>query len=144
MDAKAFCTLARRLMSQPTAPYYEHAVRAEVEQICREHGLRFARDPYGNVLVRLTGASRSRTLVLAAHLDHPGFEIIRKLSKVKWLGRFRGGVPDNFFRVGTPLRLMPGNVPATLGPRVRQARTFQIRARERTLRSPTFAVWDME
>src|SRR5262245_720662 len=110
MDPQTFCRLAARLMRQPAAPYYEHAVRTEVEKICLEHGLPFRRDRFGNVLVRLRSDSGVRPLVLAAHLDHPGFEIVGSNGKLRWLARFQGGVPDQYFRKGVRMRLMPGAI----------------------------------
>src|SRR5690242_1660074 len=114
---EAFCDLARRLLRHPAAPYSEHAVRQEVERICAEHGLTFQRDRFGNLLVHLRTAARHRALVLAAHLDHPGFQILRPLTARKWLAQFRGGVPDEFFRPGVRVRLMPGDIPARLAGR---------------------------
>ena len=136
--------LAGRLMRHPAAPYHEHAPRAEVERICAEHRLPFEQDRFGNVLVRLRRAPRQRPLVLAAHLDHPGFEILRPLSATRWLARFRGGVPDNYFRAGTPVRLMPGEISAKLGSRKGKERTFEIRASRVARSRPRFAVWDLE
>ena len=138
--AKAFCRLAERLLRHPTAPYHEHGVREEVERICVEHGLACARDQFGNLLVRLEHSKTKRPLVLAAHLDHPGFEILRRLRANHWLARFNGGVPDRFFRRGTPIRLMPGMVSARLGNRrARQQREFEIRARGQATTGPGFA-----
>ena len=107
--------IAGRLMRLPTAPYFEQAVQAEVRAICAEQSLGCREDTFGNLYVSLQASSSARPLVLAAHLDHPGFEILRALSPRRFLARFRGGVPDSYFRRGTPLRLFPGNLPATLG-----------------------------
>jgi len=129
MDAERFCRLAGRLMGCPAAPYHEAGPRAAAEQICAEHGLACGRDVYGNLLVRLQTEARTRPLVLAAHLDHPGFEIIRPISASRWLARFLGGVPDSFFRRGLRLRLMPGAIPAMLGRRAGAEKQFEIHAR---------------
>src|SRR6188474_1643775 len=103
MDPKEFARLAGRLMSCPAAPFHEAGVRAVVELICTENGLAFERDDFGNVLLTLGNKSAGRPLVLAAHMDHPGFEIIRSLGKRRWLARFNGGVPDSCFQAGIPL-----------------------------------------
>src|SRR5690242_1216261 len=112
MTGSEFSKLAARLMRHPAAPFHEHAVRSEVECICREQGLHFKRDKFGNVIVRLQTARKARPFVLAAHMDHPGFEIVRQLSAKSWLARFLGGVPDDYFRPGVPVRLMPGGIAA--------------------------------
>ncbi len=132
-------------MRRPAAPYYEHAVRDEVESICAEHRLECKRDRFGNLLVRLRTGPTQRPLVLAAHLDHPGFEIIRRLSDSRWLARFRGGVPNIYFRAGIPLRLMPGAIAAKLGRRKsKEPRIFEIRAAQLPQMRPKFAVWELE
>ncbi len=132
-------------MRRPAAPYYEHAVRDEVESICAEHRLECERDRFGNLLVRLRTVPAHRPLVLAAHLDHPGFEIIRRLSGSRWLARFRGGVPNIYFRAGIPLRLMPGAIAAKLGRRrSKEQRAFEIGAAQPPNARPKFAVWELE
>jgi endoglucanase len=115
-----------------------------VEAICSEHGLTFRRDQFGNVLVHLKTGSQPRPFVLAAHLDHPGFEVVRELSGTRWLLRFRGGVPDEYFRPGLRLRLMPGGVPAKLGRRQGKERCFLATSTRAPLVAPKFAVWELE
>ncbi|HWF18483.1 MAG TPA: M20/M25/M40 family metallo-hydrolase [Verrucomicrobiae bacterium] len=144
MNEKTLSTIASRLLRIPAAPYHETAVRAEVEKICGEHGLNCQRDTYGNVLVRLQTVSRQRPFVLAAHLDHPGFEIIRPLAGKRWLARFLGGVGDTYFKKGIPIRLMPGGVPAKLGKRVGKEKQFEIHALKNPSEPPRFAVWELE
>ncbi|HWD92397.1 MAG TPA: M20/M25/M40 family metallo-hydrolase [Verrucomicrobiae bacterium] len=143
MAVAEFCKLAGRLMRQPAAPFHEHAVRSEVERICAEHRLGFKRDEFGNVIVELRTA-RTRPLVLAAHMDHPGFEIVRSLAPKTWLARFLGGVPDSYFRPGVPVRLMPGGSAARLGNRPGQAKEFELHSREPLSVPPQFAVWELE
>jgi putative aminopeptidase FrvX len=144
MTARDLCQLAGRLLRHPAAPYYEHAVREEVEAICAENCLDFQRDVFGNVLVRLRAARTQRPLVLAAHLDHPGFEMIRPLSRGRWLARFRGGVPERYFRRGLALRLMPGAVPARITRRVAGDKVFQVQPAYPVAVPPQFAVWELE
>ena len=139
-------------MRQPSVPFYEHAVRSEVAAICRENKLEFKRDKFGNVIVRLRTA-KTRPFALAAHMDHPGFEIVRQLSAKSWLARFLGGVPDDYFRVGVPVRLMrderAGGTPAVpgaakLGRRPGKAKEFELHAARAVNGMPTFAVWELE
>src|SRR5438105_7948978 len=106
MTSTIFLRLAARLLRHPTAPYHEHAVRAEVQTICAEHDLDAKLDAFGNLLVRLRTGPGRRPLVLAAHLDHPGFEILESRPRHRWLARFDGGVPDSYFKPGTQVRLM--------------------------------------
>jgi putative aminopeptidase FrvX len=143
MKASEFCKLAGRLMRHAAAPFHEHAVRGEVEKICAEHRLDFKRDAFGNVLARLRTAPQARPVVLAAHMDHPGFEIVRQLVPTRWLARFLGGVPNNYFRPGIPIRLMPGGFAAQLGRWTGAAREFELRAKQAPKGQPQFAVWEL-
>ncbi len=147
MNAKELARIAARLMSCPAAPFHEAGVRAVVESICAEHGLASRRDVFGNVIVRLGNAAAGRALVLAAHMDHPGFEVVRSLGDREWVARFHGGVPDRYFRQGIALRLLPGSTPAKLGERLGQEKEFSVRAGAGVLPHaprPEFAVWEME
>src|SRR6267154_26025 len=143
MNPRRFCHLASRLLRHPAAPYHEHSVASEVERFCIEHGLEFKRDRFGNVLVRIRTAPAQRPLVLAAHLDHPGFEIVRRVSSKTWLGRFRGGVPDKYFRLGVPLRMMPGGISARLGKR-KGKKIFEIQTTKPWEIHSQFAVWELK
>ncbi|MDB6065259.1 MAG: Peptidase family protein [Pedosphaera sp.] len=119
-------------------------MRAELEKICAEHGLACKSDPLGNLIVRLETSKKHRPFVLAAHMDHPGFEIVRPLAQKRWLGRFFGGVPGSYFKKGVRLRLMPGATRAKLGKRVGKAKEFEIEALGAPKSKPEFAVWELE
>lgn len=147
VNPKEFARIAGRLMSCPAAPFYEAGVRAVVELICTENGLAFQRDQFGNVMVRLGSAAAGRPFVLAAHLDHPGFEIVRPLGSRRWLARFNGGVADSFFHPGIPVRLLPGDIPARLGRRFGADKQFEVIASRIDLAhqpQPRFAVWELD
>src|SRR6185437_9825991 len=64
MTASEFTKIAGRLMRHPSAPFFEHAVRNEVEKICREQKLDFKRDVFGNIIVRYDTAPKTRPFVL--------------------------------------------------------------------------------
>src|SRR5882762_266776 len=128
MKPREFCAIARRLMRSPAAPYHEAAVVQEVKAICAENKLDWRADDYGNLIVSLRSNGTGRPLVLAAHMDHPGFEVVRRLDKRRWLARFQGGVADPFFRRGVPVRLIPGAVAAVLGARLGKEKVFELKA----------------
>ena len=149
MTPKEFSRIAGQLMRCPAAPFHEAGVRAAVELLCDEHGLDFHRDRFGNVLVELRTARRARPLVLAAHMDHPGFEIVRELAPGRWLARFNGGVPSRYFRQDVPVRLLPGVTPAKILRRVGEGipKQFELGATRRTQSDgpqPKFEVWELE
>jgi len=99
MKPKELLRLAERMLSLPTAPYHEHAVRAFVTEHCRGLGLRVERDVAGNVIARYRRGPRGAPLVLVAHMDHPGFEALGPNR-----ARFLGGVPPQMFRRGAGVR----------------------------------------
>jgi putative aminopeptidase FrvX len=143
MNPKEFCQIAGRLMRQPAVAFHEHAVRDEVERICGEYDLSFKRDRFGNILVRLQTRRSIRAVALAAHMDHPGFEIVRPTNKTPLRAKFLGGVPANYFREGIRLRLMPGEEPARLGKRI-TGDEFEIQPMRSLKSTPEFAVWELE
>jgi putative aminopeptidase FrvX len=143
MTSREFCRIAGRLMRTPAVPYHEAAVRGEVESICKENGLTFERDVFGNCLVRLKTHPRARAIALAAHMDHPGFEIVGRNAAVPLKARFLGGVPDRYFRKGIRLRLMPGNVRASLG-RAMGKKEFEVNCARKLSARPQFAIWELE
>jgi putative aminopeptidase FrvX len=138
------CEIAGRLMRQPAVPYHEQGVRSAVEKICSENALRFERDRFGNVIVELQTAPARRPFVLAAHMDHPGFEIVRRIGPGRWKARFLGNVPDPYFRRGFPLRLMPGSTAARLGRKIGARHEFEIRSSVASEVRPAFVVWELE
>ena len=144
MDFPTFCDLAARLMRCPAAPYHEELVRAEAERICAGHGLLHEHDEFGNLLVRLQTAPEKRPLVLAAHIDHPAFEIVRPLASNRWVAQFLGGVPDHYFYPELAVRLMPGTAPAKLGKTLGDEKRFEIHAPTAPAIAPVFAVWELD
>ena len=129
-------------MRCPAAPYHESLVTAETLRICEEIGLPAEIDPFGNILVRTGSAAKSPPFILAAHLDHPGFVIRNRLGPRRWKAEFLGGVPDNYFKPGIVLRLMPGAVAGRLGERL-DKRLFEIRSEAEPRANPQFAVWEL-
>ena len=99
----------KNVLSQPSAPYREHAVsRALKEELIRGKVPHFE-DPIGNVVVgakdrteylaKLRTQSRAPLRFFIAHMDHPGFH------GVKWLTRRRLKVD---WHGGSPNRLLQG------------------------------------
>lgn len=145
MNAAELALIAERLMRRPAAPYHEALVAAEVRAICAENEIPVDCDRFGNLYARHSGAGRRAPIVLAAHMDHPGFEIVRKINSRRWLARFLGGVPDRYFKRGVKLRLQPSGTVATLGGRVahKREKRFEIVAAASPEETPKFAVWDL-
>lgn len=139
-----FLGIAERLMRCPAVPYHEKLVATEIVRICQENDLRHEFDPFGNLLVRASARTAARPIVLAAHMDHPGFVMEPPVQPGKLIGRFHGGVADSYFKAGTKLLLMPGRVRAALGDRLSaKRRDFRIRTTAKLSVRPEFAVWDL-
>lgn len=143
MNQRELIKLAGRLMTCPTAPYHEAGVRRVVETICAEHGLKAKRDAFGNVLIRVGSAQYGRPIAFAAHLDHPGFAVLKRLGPRRWLAQFNGTVPDAYFRRGLPVRLLPGNLPARIDRRAAAPKQFELVADPVVGAVPAFGVWEM-
>jgi putative aminopeptidase FrvX len=136
--------IAERLMRCPAAPYHEEDVRAEAIRICEENGLEHENDRWGNLLVRCDRKQSKAPIVLAAHMDHPGFLIRKRVDARTMVGRFLGGVGDSYFLEGTRVILMPGRIRATLGKRLsKKERDFEIHVEKEISEMLRFAVWDL-
>jgi len=66
--------LTRSILAQPTAPFHEDAVRAEILiQLAQLPSVHVAQDDFGNVVARYEGCSGHCEYAFAAHMDHPGY-----------------------------------------------------------------------
>jgi endoglucanase len=137
--------IAEALMRSPAAPYHEGFVAATVQTICADLGLELEQDRHGNFLAKLQTDPHTRPLVLAAHMDHPGFEIQKQASASVCKAKFLGGVGDAYFKHGIPVLLHPGKIPGKLRKNVSlKNRLFEIESEFPLLDPPEFAVWDLE
>lgn len=109
----AVLQLAKRTLSCPTAPYREGAVIAWLREFAaqRPH-LSLSEDRDGNVAIARRGVRKTRTpLVLAAHMDHPGFRARgsrRAGDAYRVDADFLGGVPLGSF-AGSRARFFSGD-----------------------------------
>jgi endoglucanase len=88
--------LFRHLTSVPTAPFRETGVSRKALEWIREHlGSRVkVRRVRGGIIVSYRGSGKGPSLCLAAHLDHPAFELIR-VTATGAHARLRGGLPPH-------------------------------------------------
>ena len=87
MDSTAFLAIARRILAQPTAPFHEDAVRAEIRSLlAASPHVRLETDRFGNLLALYRRGKAAPRFAFAAHMDHPGY-----------VGsEFLGGVPESY------------------------------------------------
>ncbi len=146
-------------MSRPTAPYREGAVIAWVRDFAaRNSHLVLRSDPHGNLELRRRGVRATATpLVLAAHMDHPGFRALRCARLPAGRGfavdaLFLGGVRREYF-AGARVRFYLGEGdsrdahgcgarrPARPDPKSGEVRV-RLEARAAVPRG-SFGVWDL-
>ena len=74
MDPAALLDLTRSILAQPTAPFHEDAVRAEILiQLAQLPSVHVEQDDFGNVIARYDGCSGHSEYAFAAHMDHPAY-----------------------------------------------------------------------
>lgn len=101
MASSTLNQILKRLLKQPTAPFHEYHVRAEIEALLKNcPNVKLKRDKFGNLLATYkNGAAKSKpTWVLAAHMDHPGFVKPEGGKRDEW--EFLGGVPQESLENG--------------------------------------------
>jgi endoglucanase len=100
--------LLTRFLSQPTAPFREQQVLDLAGSVLTRARIPHFSDPAGNLVIgagspadyrRLLHArSREPVRLFIAHMDHPGFHGIRRLSSSRLLVKWHGGSPVKHLR----------------------------------------------
>jgi endoglucanase len=87
--------VVQSILSQPTAPFHEEAVRNEIaRQLEPCPHVSVGRDSFGNLVAHYHRGSSPARFALAAHMDHPAYVG----------GEFLGGVPAAYLEKTPPLR----------------------------------------
>ena len=87
--------LARTILAQPTAPFHEDAVRAEIlMQLAQCPHVTAELDDFGNVIACYRRGAGEARYAFAAHMDHPAYVG----------GEFLGGVPAEYREKHPPVR----------------------------------------
>lgn len=87
--------IARAILAQPTAPFHEDAVRAEIlMQLAQCPHVAAELDEFGNVVACYRRGTGEARYAFAAHMDHPAYVG----------GEFLGGVPAEYREKNPPLR----------------------------------------
>ncbi|HVE12015.1 MAG TPA: M20/M25/M40 family metallo-hydrolase [Elusimicrobiota bacterium] len=90
-DAESSRLILRELLSQPTAPFHEHRVRAALIRVLERAGVSTRVDASGNLLARYR-RGRAKPVAFTAHMDHPGLELL-SVSGTEAEARWNGQVP---------------------------------------------------
>ncbi|MCE5185312.1 MAG: M20/M25/M40 family metallo-hydrolase [Planctomycetaceae bacterium] len=89
--------LAQQVLSEPTAPYREHAVRQFIMDFCAKRGIDVQQDEVGNLLAVYGRRYKNPVFAFCAHMDHPGFIAERDSKNSALTAMFYGGVEDKYF-----------------------------------------------
>ena len=75
MSENEMLAIVEALANQPTAPFHEDAVRAEIEaQLRKVSHVNVRRDSFGNLIAHYQrGRLTKPKWAFAAHMDHPGW-----------------------------------------------------------------------
>lgn len=92
---KAHREFLKKVFSLPTAPFHEEHVSRFIRGFCRRLKLRWRADRYGNLKVIYRRGRDAKPLAFMAHMDHPGFEVVRGGKQP--LAALLGGVNDKYF-----------------------------------------------
>lgn len=132
--------LIRRVLSLPTAPFYEAAVVGFIKDFVKELGLACQQDRFGNLKVIYQKGKGRTPFVLSAHMDHPGFEVVR--GGIKPVVYLLGGVPDRYFAGAKVVVWEGGRITKTKVVRClsKQKRRYQLGAK---LAKGSFGTFDL-
>ncbi len=131
-----FYQILALLCDTPTAPYLENLVVAAIRQwhntATRSKAIRWREDAAGNIhLDYRTGHKGTRTLVLEAHLDHPGFMVTGMKRDGTLRAIFRGGVKPSCFTDAT-VALWPETGSAGAAPKPVVTKVLQVTPAKKT------------
>jgi endoglucanase len=101
MAVPTLTAILKKILKQPTAPFHEYFVRAEIEALLEDcPHVKLKRDKFGNLLATYKHGKRKTapTWVLSAHMDHPGF--VKKPGGEKGEWDFLGGVAKQVIEDG--------------------------------------------
>lgn len=87
MDTASYLAIARAILSKPTAPFHEDAVRSEIRRLLADcPDVTIGEDAFGNLIALYRRGKAKPAFAFAAHMDHPAY-----------VGReFLGGVPERY------------------------------------------------
>ena len=100
--------LLRELGRRPAAPFFEQGPADYIFGTLSRLGLNPARDAWGNVVARyrnLPSGADQPPIAFAAHMDHPGFEIVDAESDPA-VAKALGGVPAASLAQATPVLIL--------------------------------------
>jgi len=85
--------ILRDLGQCPATAFNEGLVSSKLRSILEENSIENFQDEYGNIIAKISGTEgEHRPIAYVAHMDHPGYEIVR-IEDGFYVGKSLGGVP---------------------------------------------------
>lgn len=100
-------------ISLPASPFHEEFVAREIYQVFTElpkhPNLTFSQDRNGNLVINYWNSTNPQQpcLALAAHMDHPGFDLV-EINGNRIKARFMGKLPNDQRIIGTRALIIDG------------------------------------
>lgn len=107
MNTQTTRQLTERIFNQPTAPFRESFVLAEIKSILKENKIPYFEDSVGQIIAGVSNRQKLKSknhVAFFAHTDHPGFIIDKKITKTKYSATWYGGAPFHQME-GRPVRI---------------------------------------
>ena len=96
--------ILKTLSTTPTVSYFERGIAALISKSANEFGLTTASDEYGNLFVHHPDTDLPHAkAAFVAHMDHPGFEIVERLSDREYVAVSHGGMAPAAFKPGVKI-----------------------------------------
>jgi endoglucanase len=89
----------------PSLPFQEQHIAKYITNLLSEWKISFEIDFFGNIIATLPGESGKNGIGFISHMDHPGFEIIKKENS-RLIAKALGGVPEWTFTKKTPVKII--------------------------------------
>ncbi|MHB1000096.1 MAG: hypothetical protein ACYC27_12700 [Armatimonadota bacterium] len=110
IDRERCIQTLKEISAFPTAPYHESRIAAYILSELDDMGIPWRQDSYGNIIASWEDpcAPLEGGIALAAHMDHPGLDIVDPDGRK---ARLLGGVKQDCFKNPVPVLLFPSLSP---------------------------------
>jgi endoglucanase len=110
VETNSYLHTLAKIVSIPTASFYEHGVLSTIKIYLEELGINYYVDKWGNIIAHYQKGENIPPLVLVAHTDHPALELVQKetcpeFPAANYTARLLGGVKPECFDQEVPVKL---------------------------------------
>lgn len=115
----AISSVLKDVLSIPTAPFHEREVMAYIGKFCGKHKIKISSDGVGNLIASYKRGHAPQPVIFAAHMDHPGFEVLEADGRDLQVGLMGGFNLKHFEKANVVVRsvfgLVRGKVTGVVG-----------------------------